>query len=221
MEAMWVIVATLALTRSFSVLIVAACFLPVLLLRGKNILLAVSGLAAGAMAAIFFMGDRLRDGIHTSGGSITDLMTDSVNSWRNIPDLLILTNVGDCLWPGDPSEVRLKINTLAVNMSPALVWIKNTFSTFSAAGVTVGLLATVGVFAGGIAIAFKSHSFSRPMRNTWLMLYLAAWFFMAKWDPSAWIALGLLLSVRKLCKQAQDECPSLASQKLHCMTVET
>jgi hypothetical protein len=201
MEAMWVILATLALTRSFSVLIVVICFLPVLFIRRKNVLLRISALLAGCIVGIFFLGDRIRDGIATSGGSMTDLITESVNSWRNIPDLLILSNYRDCLLPGNPTEVRLKINTFAVSVSPALVWIKNTFSTFSAAAITVGLLVTAGVFIWGGAIGFNGLSSCRSMRSSWLMLYLAAWFFMAKWDPSAWVALGLLLSMHKIIQR--------------------
>jgi hypothetical protein len=220
-EAMGAILATLALTRSFSVLIVAICFLPVLFIQQKNLLLRIPALLAGGIAGIFFLGDRIRDGIATSSGSITDLMTDSVNSWRNIPDLLILSNYRDCLLPGNPSEVRLKINTFAVSMSPALVWIKNTFSTFSAAGITVGLLVTAGVFIWGGAIGFSSLSSHRSMRSSWLMLYLAAWIFMAKWDPSLWVALGLLLSMRKLNEQEPEKCAPFISRKLHRMALET
>jgi fatty-acid desaturase len=95
----------------------------------------------------------------------------------------------------------LKINAFAVSMSPALVWIKNTFSTFSAAGITVGLLVTAAIFFSGISIGFNSLSSHRPMRGSWLMLYLAAWLFMAKWDPSAWVALGLLLSMHKIIQR--------------------
>jgi hypothetical protein len=213
MEAMWVILATLALTRSLSVLIIVICFLPVLFIRRKNVLLRISALLAGCIVGIFFLGDRIRDGIATSGGSITDLITESVGSWRNVPDLLILTNYRDCLLPGNPSEVRLKINAFAVSMSPALVWIKNTFSTFSAAGITVGLLFTAGVFIWGGAIGFNSLSSHRPMRNSWLMLYLAAWLFMAKWDPSTWVALGLLLLMHGLNLQEPERCFAALSRE--------
>jgi hypothetical protein len=213
MEAMWVILATLALTRSLSVLIIVICFLPVLFIRRKNVLLRISALLAGGIVGIFFLGDRIRDGISTSGGSMTDLITESVGSWRNIPDLLILSNYRDCLLPGNPSEVRLKINAFAVSMSPALVWIKNTFSTFSAAGITVGLLVTAAIFFSGILIGFNSLSSHRPMRNSWLMLYLAAWLFMAKWDPSTWVALGLLLPMHGLNLQEPERCFAALSRE--------
>jgi hypothetical protein len=205
-EAIWVILATLALTRSLTVLIVAVCFAPILFIRQKHILLTMAGLLAGVVVGISFLGDRISDAIDTSGGSLTELITGSVGSWRNIPDMLILSNYRDCLFPGNPSEVRMKINTFAVLMSPALGWIQNTFSTFSAVGFTVGLLATASAFIGGIVAGFKSLSASRPMRTAWLMMYIAAWFFMAKWDPSAWIALSLLPLMHKLSEREIAGC---------------
>jgi len=191
-EGTWIILATLALTRSFTVTIVAACFVPVLFLRRKHLTMTVSAVMAGAVVGVTFMGERISVAFQTSGGSLTELITGSVSSWRNIPDVLILTNYRDCLFPGNPSEVRLKINTLAVLMSPALVWIQNTFSSFSAGAVTIGLLATSGLLLAGLATGLKKLPCSPSMRASWLMTYLAAWFFIAKWDPAAWIAVGLL-----------------------------
>lgn len=197
-EGIWAIVATLALTRSFTVLIVAACFAPALFLRRRHLMLTLSAFAAGVVVGVAALGDRIGEAVDTSGGSMTDLITESVGSWRNVPDFLILSNLGDFLVPGSPAEVRIKITTCAVRMSPALVWIQNTFSTFSAAGVTVGLLATAGIFIGGITVGLKGLSSAQSTRLSWLMMYFAAWFFMAKWDPSAWIVLGLLPLMHKL-----------------------
>jgi hypothetical protein len=190
--------ATLALTRSLSVLIIAASFTPVLFIQRKHIALTMSAILTGAVVGIAVFGDRISDAIQTSGGSVTELITASVSSWRNIPDLLILSNYRDCLFPGNPSEVRMKINTLAVLMSPALAWIQNTFSAFSAGGVTIGLLATVSIMIGGIAIGLRYFHCSPSMRGSWLMIYFAAWFFIAKWDPCAWVALGILPMVHRL-----------------------
>lgn len=207
-EAIWAILATLALTRSFSVLIIAACFAPVLFIRRKHLLLTISAMLAGAVVGVAVLGDRISEAFQTSGGSMTDLITESVGSWRNIPDMLILTNYRDCLFPGNPSEVRMKINTLAVLMSPALTWIQNTFSAFSAGGVTIGLLATVSLMIGGIAVGLRSLSSSPSTRISWFMIYLAAWFFIAKWDPSAWVALGLLPLMHRLNRQEPYRCAS-------------
>ncbi len=197
-EGIWIIVATVALTRSFSVVIIVLCFAPALFMRRRHVALTISGLLAGVAVGVSFLGDRISEAFATSGGSMTDLITESVGSWRNIPDILILSNFRDFLLPGNPAEVRIKITACAVQLSPALTWVQNTFSIFSAGGVTVGVLATAAAFLGGIAIGLRGSFLSRPMRTSWLLLYLAAWFILAKWDPSGWVALGLLALMHKL-----------------------
>lgn len=194
----WAILLTVVLTRSFSVLIIVFCFVPVLFIRKKHVFLTIAASLAGVAVGVSVLGDRISEAFETSGGSAAELITASIGSWRNIPDILILSNYRDFLFPGNPSEVRMKINTFAVLMSSALAWIQNTFSTFSAGGVTVGLLVTVSAIFAGMVAGLRSLSSSPPTRTSWLMLYVAAWFFMAKWDPSAWIVLGMLPLMLKL-----------------------
>jgi hypothetical protein len=83
--------------------------------------------------------------------------------------------------------------------SPVMAWIQNTFSTFSAAGVTVGLVGTVTIAVVLLARGLSGLS-TASMRLSWLLLFVAAWFFMAKWDPSAWVALGLLPLAQTLAR---------------------
>jgi hypothetical protein len=213
-EGALVMLATVALTRSFSVLIIAVCFAPMLFMQRRNILLAVSGLLTGVLVGVSVLGDRISDAFNTSGGSATDLITESVGSWRNIPDVLILSNIGDFLFFGNPSEVRIKITTLAVQMSPVLAWVQNTFSIFSAAGVTIGAVATAVLFVAGIIVGMRGLSSSRPAQISWLLLYLAAWFFMAKWDPSVWIALGLLPLAHRLPRRERLPIASAQATRL-------
>jgi hypothetical protein len=200
-KGVWTILLTVAMTRSFSVLIIVFCFAPVLFIRKRHLILTLASILAGVAVGVSFLGDRINEVIETSGGSMAELITTSVGSWRNVPDILILSNYRDFLLPGNPSEVRTKINTFAILMSSALSWIQNTFSSFSAGGVTVGLLVTASVIVVGMAAGRKSLSFSPPTRNSWMMLHVAAWFFMAKWDPSAWVVLGLLPLMLRLTKQ--------------------
>jgi hypothetical protein len=195
-EGILVILLTVSVTRSFSVLIVVLCFVPVLFVRRKHLMRLMVTLTAGAAVAVFALGDRLSDAVATSGGSLIDLMTAGVDSWRNVPDILIVSNYRDFLLPGNPSEVRIKIHTFAMLMSPLMAWIQNTFSAFSAGGVTVGLAGTAAIMFAVLARGLRSLP-SVPMRCTWLLVYLTAWFFMAKWDPSAWVVLGLLPLVHK------------------------
>jgi len=150
------------------------------------------------LVGVSVLGDRIGEAFDTSGGSMTDLVTASIGSWRNIPDILILSNIPDFLFLGNPSEVRIKITTCALQLSPVLGWIQNTFTTFSAGGVTVGVLLTAALFVAGIALGLKGLCSDRPRRITWIMLYLAAWIILAKWDPSVWVALGLLPAMHKL-----------------------
>jgi hypothetical protein len=197
-EGIWAILLTVALTRSFTVLIIVVCFAPVLFMQRKHFLLTASALFTGGLVGVSVLGDRIGEAIDTSGGSMTDLVTASIGSWRNIPDILILSNIPDFLFLGNPSEVRIKITTCAVQLSPMLAWIQNTFTTFSAGGVTVGVLATAALFVAGIVLGVKGLSSDRPRRITWIMLYLAAWIILAKWDPTAWVALGLLPAMHRL-----------------------
>jgi len=202
-EGVLVILLTVALTRSFSVLIVVLCFVPALFVRRKHLLRLAATLMAGAAVGMFALGDRLSDAVATSGGSMTDLITAGVDSWRNVPDILIVSNYRDFLLPGNPAEVRLKIHTFAALMSPLTAWIQNTFSEFSAGGVTAGLAGTIAIMFAVPVRGLRSNPSAR-MRCTWLLVYLTAWFFMAKWDSSAWVALGLLSLTHKLAeKQAK------------------
>jgi hypothetical protein len=190
-EGMLAILLTVAVTRSISVLIVVVCFVPVLFMRRKHISVTVSALFAGAVVVMSFLGDRIGEAFGKSE-SMTNLITESVGSWRNVPDILILTNLRDFLFIGNPVEVRAKMTACAVQMSPALAWVQNTFSTFSAGGVTIGVLGIACISVAGAAASMKKLRSSLPIRISWLMIYLAAWFILAKWDPSAWIAVGLL-----------------------------
>jgi len=205
-EGITMILLTVAVSGSISVLIIALCFAPALYIRRRHIVLLLASSFFGVIAAFLILGNRINDAIKISSGSIAELLTTSVDSWRNIPDFLILSNYSDFLYPGNPSEVRLKIRTFAVLLNPGLAWVQNTFSEFSVAGVTAGLVGTFVLLATGLVIGMKSLPASAPARLTWFMVYLAAWFIMAKWDPSAWVVLGLLPLMRNLNKPTIKQC---------------
>lgn len=194
-EGLVMMLLTIVLTRSFSVLIIVCCFLPAIVLRRSSLMVKVGALLGGAVVGMVVLGDRINEAVASSSGSMTDLITQSVGSWRNIPDILVLSNVSDFLLPGNPAEVRIKITNYAIQISPALSWVQNTFSTFSAGAVTAGVLATGVFFIAGILWGLKRLPQSTAIRWTWLMLYATGWFFVAKWDPSVWIALGMMVDV--------------------------
>jgi hypothetical protein len=182
----------IAMTRSISVLIVAICFAPCFGLKLKRSLLPIVGLSSGTLVAISVFGDRIRQALDDSGGSVTDFISVGVNSWRNIPDLIMIVNYRDFLLPGNAAEIRGKISDLAASWSPSLAWIENTYSTFSAGASTLGLVATTCLFVAGIAVGLRSLS-SGSVRSTWFMLYVANWFITPKFEAAGWVALGLLI----------------------------
>ena len=213
-EALVFIVATILLTRSFSVLIIVLCFVPALFLRGRRVAAFLAVAAVGALAGVLALGDRIRNAAATSGGSLAELITSGVGSWRNVPDLLILANPGDFLLPGNPTEVRIKIHTLAALTSPAIAWIQNTFSIFAAASVTLGLCVVVALMLFGLRVGMRATARSRPLRATWLLTFVAAWFFVAKWDPTLWLALGLLPMACRLRQQSRQRLVTLDCKTL-------
>jgi len=203
-EGIWAMVATVAVTRSISVLIVVICFVSVLFIQKRHAFLTVVALPAAVVVTISVLGDRISNAMVTAGGSMIDLMTISVGSWRNIPDIVILSNPQAFLFPGNPADVRIKIKTFAALLSPAFVWLENTYSIFAAGGVTVGLLVTAVVFIAGLAAGLRSLSTSPSMRTTWFMMYLASWFILSKYDPSGWVVLGLLPLMHRLNEKNRD-----------------
>jgi hypothetical protein len=197
-EGIWAILATVAVTRSISVLIAVACFGPVLFIRRKHALLTAAALLAAGTVGVSVLGDRIAAAIGDADGSVTDLITSSLGSWRNIPDIAIVSNYTAFLIPGNPAEIRTKIKTSVALMSPVFAWLENTYSIFAAGGVTAGLVVTVIAFVGGMAVGLRSLSSSFAMRLSWLMMYLASWFILSKYDPSGWVVLGLLLLAPKM-----------------------
>jgi hypothetical protein len=180
--------ATLFLTRSLSVAIVLVCFLPVFTVRLR--VLVISGIGGALLAGTLFRG-RIRDAI-SEGGTFGYFITRAVGSWRNVPDVLIFANARDYLLPGNPTELRDKLNMFATMWIPGLAWLDNTYSTFSASASTIGLIATALIFGAGLLIGFRRISSASAVRATWLLLYIADWFVLPKYEPSGWIGLGLL-----------------------------
>ncbi|MFY9938221.1 MAG: hypothetical protein WAK33_15190 [Silvibacterium sp.] len=191
-EALAVIFAFLVLTRSLSVLITVVCFAPVLG-AGLRYALPVGMLSLGAAAAVFV--GRLRGALSDASGSVLYLLTLAVGSWRSVPDILILTNFKEYLLPGRPSQLRDHLNTLAMAWLPGFEWLDNTYSTFSACASTLGLLVTAGIFAIGAVLGWKHTRSIAGMRFTWLLLYIASWFFFPKYEACGWISLAMLVAV--------------------------
>jgi hypothetical protein len=192
LEGLFVTVFMIVMTRSISVLIVAACFAPCFGLGQmlKRKLLPLTSLLGGALVTVFVLGDRIRQALDGSR-SVADFVTMGLGSWRNIPDLVMISNYGEFLLPGKPTEIRDKISDLAASWHPSLGWIENTYSTFSAGASTLGLVLTICIFVAGIAVGLWTLS-SGPVRLTWSMLYFTNWFLTPKFEVAGWVVLGLL-----------------------------
>jgi hypothetical protein len=200
-EAAFTIGALVILTRSLSLLIAVMCFGPALVSKIRYILtvgLAVIGLAFAVFA------DRLMQGFSEASGSLIYLITFAVGSWRNVPDLLILSNAGEYLVPGNPAQVREHLNALAAAWLPGFEWLENTFSTFAAAATSLGLIVTTCVFVGGMLFGLRYFRTERSVRSTWILLYIASWFFFAKYEATGWLALAVLFAIPSPAMQTKN-----------------
>jgi hypothetical protein len=186
------------LTRSLTVAIVAFCFLPAFGARLKNLL--VYGTVSAALALSLFWG-RLRDAI-SGGDAFTYMITSGVSSWRSVPDIIILLNFRHYLLPPNPATVRESINAFAVDWNPRFIWLENTYSTFSAGATTIGLIATLALLIGGAVVGLRKTSHSGTLRAAWMMLYIADWFILPKYEASGWIALGMVTAAAMIRSRA-------------------
>jgi len=191
LEALVTISALVLVSRSLSVLIAVTCFAPALISRIRYVM--TVGIAGIGIAAAAFS-DRLVEGFAVANGSMIYFVTLAVGSWRNVPDILILSNFKEYLLPGNPSQVREHLNALALAWIPGFEWLDNTYSTFAASATTLGLIVTVCLFIGGALLGFKYPKSNSRVRSSWILLYLASWFFFPKYEATGWLAIAVLFA---------------------------
>lgn len=191
-EGIFVMLCFVSLSRSISVTIAAAAFLPALFLLRRNWVSSALSAGIGLFVGIVTLGGRIRDALIDAQGGFLAFVTVALNSWRNIPDYLILANYPAFLWPTHPADLRTKITTYAFELDPGLSWIQNTYSMFAASASTVGLVAVVLIFLTGAATGLRFTSRSAALRLSWMLLYVYDWFLSPKFDAAGWIALGVL-----------------------------
>ena len=194
---MIVILCFVFLSRSISVAIAAATFLPVVLLRRRNWISSVLPAGFGLLVGVIALGSRIREAVIDAQGGFLAFITVALNSWRNIPDILVLANYKAFLLPTHPADLRSKITIFAFELDPALSWIQNTYSTFAAAALTVGLIAVLCLFVSGVIIGIRCTS----KRAALLLLYIYDWFLSPKYDAAGWIALGVLPLVWRMTRE--------------------
>ncbi len=187
-EGMFIALLTLYFTRSFSVAIVLFFFLPAFVSKFRYFLF--SGIAGAGILAVA-LSSRV-SGAFSTGGDFTYLITSAVGSWRNIPDIVIFANSQSYLWPGNPGDLRNKIHMLIAIWNPDYLWLDSTYSMFSACASTLGIIATATVFAAGLLLFVFIRRQSLQFQLAWLLMYIANWFILPKYDVSGWIAWGLL-----------------------------
>lgn len=191
-EGLIVVLCFVFLSRSISVTIAAATFLPILLFHRRNPIFATFSAGTALFAGSVALGGRIREALIDAQGELLAFLTVALNSWRNIPDILILANYPAFLLPTDPAALRTKITAYAVELDPALAWIENTYSLFAASASTMGLIAVALVFVSGLVVGLRWTSKSAALRLSWMSLYLYDWFLSPKFDAAGWIALGAL-----------------------------
>ena len=187
-EGMLLALLTLYFTRSFSVAIVLFFLLPAFVHKIRYLIF--SGIAGAGILSVA-LASRVSDAFST-GGDFTYLITSAVGSWRNVPDIVILANASSYLLPGNPGDLRNKIHMLIAIWNPDYLWLDSTYSMFSACASTLGIIATAVVFAAGLLFFVYVRRQSVQFQAAWLLLYIANWFILPKYDASGWIALGLL-----------------------------
>lgn len=192
---------TLLLTRSLSVAIILVCFLPVFTVKLRYL---VACGATGALVGGVVLWTRLSDAL-SEGGTFGYLITRAVGSWRNVPDVVIFANAREYMLPGNPTELREKLSMFAAMWIPGLAWIDNTYSAFSASASTIGILATAVLFLAGLLICYRKISDGSHARATWILLYVANWFFLPKYEPCGWVALGILTAAVSVPEDAVAE----------------
>lgn len=201
---------TLYFTRSFSVAIILFFFLPAFVSRVRY--LVFSGIAGAGILAVA-LSSRV-SGAFSSGGDFTYLITSAVGSWRNIPDIVILANAPSYLWPGNPGDLRNKIHMLIAIWNPDYLWLDSTYSMFSACASTLGIVATAVVFTGGLLLFVCIRRQSLQFQLAWLLIYIANWFILPKYDVSGWIAWSMLAAF-SAALQPKVSVPEKSAVHLH------
>ncbi len=196
--------ATIAVTRSLTVVLAALCFLPGFV---KSIMRLVVYSVGCAVVTIIVLGSRILSAFSNSG-AFTYLITTAVGSWRNVPDIIILSNLKAFLLPQDPSGIRDRISTLATWWNIHFAWVENTYSTFSASASTVGIIVTAIVFGAWVWFGYRRISCAKNLQATWIMLFFADWFIFPKFEVCGWIGIGLLTSFALITEEVAAEPPA-------------
>lgn len=173
------------LTKSLSVALVAPIYYLYLYRRlGKVPIISLAPI--GLYLGLLFFSERL-SGLDFQG-DIFHSITLGVTSWRNIPDISILTDFGSFLFPStDHREALLR----AVYQQFFLTWVTFSFSNFSTWVLSFGAIA---VFPFILFLIYRVMTVHNLIQSRSVRLYLLFYclFFVVKFDPLGWIIIGII-----------------------------
>jgi hypothetical protein len=147
----------------------------------------VSALAAGTVPWLLL---RVSSAEDFGGGASLGDVAMGLASWRNIPDEAILLEWERYLLP-ILSGSREHLSESVFRAYPEHPWIEHTYSVFSAASLTAGLVVVAGALVYGIVLMFRNFVWHRQLWVSSVFLYVlgCASFLIVKVDPS--LAMGL------------------------------
>lgn len=97
--------------------------------------------------------------------SVSALFTTGISSWRNVPDLAIIYNWHEYLWPQLNQDVKSKLGNI-IDSQFEMNWLNNTFNLFSAISVTTGLISLFVFFL--LALKYRL----KVIRPVYLLFFL-------------------------------------------------
>lgn len=125
-------------------------------------------------------------------------ISNSLNSWRNIPDFAIILNYQDYLLPQNPLYLREKLSRVISGLN-GYDWLENTYSLFSALATTIGLilffLLLLRFFILHVKKIFRytKVSIAYPI----YFLFIVSLFLVPKYQISIFVALLLMINLSR------------------------
>jgi len=98
------------------------------------------------------------------------LLTISLNSWRAVPDYIILKNPNYFLVPTDPNKLRQLIQELAEKVG--FGWLDATYSLFSSIIVVFGIVITIVIFVLCFILVFWKKSTNTYRQDLLFTIYV-------------------------------------------------
>lgn len=150
-------------------------------------LIAVVLMKAGSSARVIFvvLGLTVLTVVMPLSGAVFYAVTESVGSWRSIPDAAVLQNWQQFFLPNFSGDIRERLGDAVGSLSASFLWVDSTYSSFSAFAATFGL----GAFL--LLLLFSMWGQKAHV----VPLIFTVLFLTPKYDGLALLSLALLLPV--------------------------